>query len=67
MDLPSASIVVQGLLRPASAEECIFIRKHSSVCGSKDYEVPNIGKATEEKINGLSATCHDMHEFPVLC
>lgn len=60
MGQPSASIVVQGVLRPAFIEENSFIKKHLSVGGTGDDEVHHLGK----NIKGLThILVMNMHEF----
>lgn len=44
MGPPSASIVVQGVLRPAFAEEHSFFKKCSSGHATNDYEVADLEK-----------------------
>nr|AIZ68165.1 pentatricopeptide repeat superfamily protein, putative isoform 1 [Albuca bracteata] len=61
MDQPSASIVMQGVLRPAFAEEHSFIKKHLSVGGSSNDEVPHHGKIVEEKIKDALDKDRSLH------
>lgn len=50
MDQPAASIVVQGVLKPAFAEDHSFIRKHLSVGSTRSDEVSPGRKFVGEKL-----------------
>lgn len=53
MDQPSASLTIQGLLRPAFIEEQSVIQKHLSDHQSIDTDRNGVGKILDDKIEDL--------------
>jgi hypothetical protein len=62
MDEPSASVAIQGLLRPAFIEEQSVIQKHRSDHKSSNADVNQVGEIVEDKLEDLGTINDHRHE-----
>lgn len=62
MDEPSASVAIQGLLRPAFIEEQSVIQKHRSDHKSSNADINQVGEIVEDKLEDLGMINDHGHE-----
>jgi hypothetical protein len=62
MDEPSASVAIQGLLRPAFIEEQSVIQKHRSDHKSSNADINQVGEIVEDKLEDIGMINDHKHE-----